>query len=84
MDTITQYVPEPLSGAHHSSSHQSTSPKWRGVGGWLISGSIHVALIATLASIAYAVREVTQDPVVLHPGFVLPPPKPPEVKKTQW
>ena len=81
MDTITQYVPEPLSGAHHSSSHQSTSPKWRGVGGWLISGSIHVALIATLASIAYAVREVTQDPVVLNPGVVLPPPKPPEVKK---
>lgn len=58
------------------------SSRWRGTGGWLISGAVHVAAILTLASIAYAVREVATDPVVLNPGIMPPPMKLPEVKKT--
>ena len=60
-----------------------TAPRqrWRGAGGWLISGAVHVALIAGLASIAYAVREKVQDPVVLNPGIMPPPMTIVDVKK---
>ena len=76
MDTIIHYVSEP-----QSASHQSFNKKWRGIGGWLLSGTIHMALIATLASIAYAVQKVIQDPVVMNPGVIPPPQKIPEVKR---